>query len=97
MVWLVVRGILIDFYTSMWIFCTLLIRFFGKMADFIDFEGDDDDFIVECEPQTVSNDDNNFLDDETEIDNNVEDYYAFSNVCRSESHSSESQTNEVSD
>ena len=69
------------------------------MADFIDFEGDDvhDDFTVECEPQTVSNDDNNFLDDETEIDNNVEDYYAFSNVCRSESHSSESQTNEVSD
>ena len=69
------------------------------MADFIDFEGDDvhDDFIVECEPQTVSNDDNNFLDDETEIDNNVEDYYAFSNVRRSESHSSESQTNEVSD
>ena len=78
------------------------------MADFIDFEADDvhDDFIVECESQTVSNDDHNFLDDETQVDNNVEDYYAFSNVCRSvvdpmqnsflKSHSSESQTNEVS-
>ena len=79
------------------------------MTDFINFEADDvddvdDGFIDEGEPQTVS--DNEFSDDETEIDNNVEDYYAFTNICRSikdamqdsflESYSSESQLNEVS-
>ena len=41
MEWLVVHGILIDFYTSMWKFWTLLVIFFGKMADFNNFEVDD--------------------------------------------------------
>ena len=85
MVWLVVHGILIDFYTSMWKFFTLLVRFFGKMADFINFEEDyvHCDVIDDCEEarQTVS--DNNFVDDETQIDENLEDYYAFTNVSRS--------------
>ena len=50
--------------------------------------------------------DNEFIDDETQIDNNLEDYYAFTNVFRSaedamqdsflDSDSSESQPNEVS-
>ena len=61
-------------------------RFFGKMTDFINFEADgvddvDGDFIGDCEPQTVT--DNEFIDDETQIDDNVEDHYAFTNVCRS--------------
>ena len=76
------------------------------MTDFINFEADDvdDDFTDGCELQTVS--DNEFIDDETEIDNNLEDYYAFTNVFRSaedamqdsflDSDSSESQLNEVS-
>ena len=56
------------------------------MTDFINFEEDDvddndDDFIDECEPKTVSDDD--FIDDETRIDDNVQNYYAFTNVCRS--------------
>ena len=74
------------------------------MTDFINFEEDDvddidDDFIDECEPKTVSDDD--FIDDD-----NVQNYYAFTNVCRSvedtmqdsflEFDSSESQPNEVS-
>ena len=57
-------------------FWTLLIRFFCKMADFIDFEtvqDDVDDAIMEvdeCEPaRAVSN--NEFTDDETRIDKNV--------------------------
>ena len=44
------------------------------------------DFMVECEPQTVSDDDDDdddFIDDENQIDNNVQDYFAFANVCRS--------------
>ena len=55
----------------------------SKMTDFINFEADDvdDDFIDGCELQTVS--DNEFIDDETQIDNNLEDYYAFTNVFRS--------------
>ena len=57
------------------------------MVDLIDFEADDvhDDFIDKCEPQNVSNDDDDddFIDDENQIDNNVQDYYAFANVCRS--------------
>ena len=43
MVWLVVHGILIDFYVSVWKFCTLLVRCLGKMADFMNFETDDVD------------------------------------------------------
>ena len=78
----------------------------SKMTGFINFEADDvdDDFIDGCELQTVS--DNEFIDDETQIDNNLEDYYAFTNVFRSaedamqdsflDSDSSESQPNEVS-
>ena len=90
-------------------FWTLIVRSLGKMTDFIIFEADDvddvnDDFIDECEPQTVN--DNEFINDETQIDDNVEDYYAFTNVCRSvedamqdsflEWDSSESQPNDMS-
>ena len=71
MVWLVVHGI----------FWALLVRFFGKMADFINFETDDvdgDAVINKCDPvgQTVSQ----FIDDETQIDENIEDYCAFTFV-----------------
>ena len=58
------------------------------MDDFINLEAvqdDVDDVIMEFdeyEPvQTVS--DNEFIDDETQTDENTEDYYAFANVSRS--------------
>ena len=58
------------------------------MDDFINLEAvkdDVDDVIMkfdECEPvQTVS--DNEFIDDETQTDENAEDYHAFANVSRS--------------
>ena len=56
------------------------------MTDFLNFEANDvgdvdDDFIDRCEPQTVS--DNEYIDDENQIDDNVEDCYAFTNACRS--------------
>ena len=79
MVWLVVHGILIDFYTSMWKFWTLLVRFFSRMTDFINFKAEDDgevDVVVDDwnpEAQTVS--DNEFIDGKTQIDENIEDYY----------------------
>ena len=45
----------------------MLVRFFGKMADFIDFRADDIDGNVidkfDLAAQTVSN--NEFIDDET--------------------------------
>ena len=69
-------------------FWTLLVRLFGKMADFIKFEADDvnGDVIDNCDQaaQTVS--DKEFIDDETQIDDNMEDYYAFINACRSVEH-----------
>ena len=51
------------------------------MADFINFETDDvdgDAVINKCDPvgQTVSQ----FIDDETQIDENIEDYCAFTFV-----------------
>ena len=59
----------------------LLVIFFGKIADFINFDADDvdDGGIDKCGPaaQTVS--DNEFIDDEIQIDKNI-DYYAFTNV-----------------
>ena len=55
------------------------------MPDFINFEAVEDDVdkeVDECEPpQTVT--DNKFIDDEIQIDENIEDYYAFANVNRS--------------
>ena len=56
------------------------------MTDLINFEADgvddvDGDCIGNCEPQTVSN--NEFVDDETQNDDNLEDYFAFTNVYRS--------------
>ena len=55
MVWLVVHGVLIDFYTTVWKFWTLLVRLFGRMAEFINLEADDDDkgdaAIDECDPE----------------------------------------------
>ena len=63
----------------------LLVIFFGKIADFINFDADDvdDGGIDKCGPaaQTVS--DNEFIDDEFQIYINIEDYYACTNVCRS--------------
>ena len=83
------------------------VRFFRKIADFINFEADDvndvhDDFIDKCDPDAS---DNEFIDDENQFDDNVEDYYAFTNVCRSvkdamqdsflDSDNNESLSNEV--
>ena len=79
MVWLVVHGILIDFYSSMWKFWTLLVRFFSRMTDFINFKAEDNgevDVVVDDwnpEAQTLS--DNEFIDGKTQIDENIEDYY----------------------
>ena len=83
MAWLVVHGILTDFHSSVWKFWTLLVRFLDKLADFINFEADDadSDVIDECDltAETVSDDE--FIDDETQIDENIADYYyAFTNV-----------------
>ena len=55
------------------------------MADFINFEAEDvdGDIIGECDltTETVSNDE--FIDDETQIDENIVDYYyAFTKVSR---------------
>ena len=69
MAWLV-HDILINFFMSMWKLLTLLVIFFGKMADFINFKAVqddvDDDAIVkvdECESaRTVK--DNEFRDNE---------------------------------
>ena len=87
MVWLVVHDILINFYMSMWKFWTLLVRFFSRIADFINFEADDnndgDVAIDDCDPEAETVSDNEFIDDETQVDENIEDYYAFTNVCRS--------------
>ena len=69
-------------------FWTLLVRFFGKMADCINEETVQNDVhhasteVDKCEPaQTLR--DNEFIDDETQIDENIKDYYAFANVSRS--------------
>ena len=58
------------------------------MADFINFEADDvddvdDNFIDKCDPDAS---DNEFIGAETQFDDNVEDYYAFTNVCKSVEH-----------
>ena len=63
-------------------------QFFCEMADFINFKGVQDDVddnaimeVDKCEPaETVS--DNEFIDDETHINESIEDYYAFANVSR---------------
>ena len=72
---------------SMWKFWTLLVRFFSRIADFINFEADDDNdgdvVIDDCDPEAETVSDNEFIDDETQVDENIEDYYAFNNVCRS--------------
>ena len=58
------------------------------MTDFINQETVENDVyhaiteVDKCEPaQTVG--DNEFIDDETQIDENIKDYYAFANVSRS--------------
>ena len=58
------------------------------MSDFIDFETAADDGIVDNEiaaaaAANVSSDIDDFIDDETQIHDNLEDYYAFTNVSRS--------------
>ena len=56
------------------------------MADFINFEADDNDegdvVIDICDPEAQIVNDNEFIDDETQIDENIKDYYALTNVCR---------------
>ena len=63
----------------------MLVRFFRKMADFIDFKADDVDGNVidkfDLAAQTVSN--NEFIDGETQVAKNIENYCAFANVSRS--------------
>lgn len=65
-------------------------RFFGKggMSDFIDFEANvdgivDNDNDEVQEPASGDSDIDDFIDDETQIDDNLEDYFAFINVSRS--------------
>ena len=55
------------------------------MSDFIDFETavDDDNFDDNDAAAAVSSDNDNFINDETLIDDNLEDYYAFTNLSRS--------------
>ena len=64
--------------------------FFGKvgLADFIDFEANvdgivDNDNDEVQEPASGDSDIDDFIDDETQIDDNLEDYFAFINVSRS--------------
>ena len=62
-----------------------LVRLFAKMADFINFEADviHGDVIDNRDSAMQTVDDDEFIDDETQIDESIEDYYAFTNVCRS--------------
>ena len=57
------------------------------MADFINLEADDDDkgdaAIDECDPEAQTVSDYEFIDDETQIDESIEDFYAVTNICRS--------------
>ena len=64
-------------------------QIFGNMVDFINFEAVKNDIdegaimeIDKCElAEAVS--DKEFIDDETQVDGNIEDYYGFANVSRS--------------
>ena len=63
-------------------------RFFGKggMSDFIEANVDgivDNDNDEVQEPASGDSDIDDFIDDETQIDDNLEDYFAFINVSRS--------------
>ena len=64
----------------------LVISYFGKMPDFVHFEAVDDsnvDGIHDTEEilaESVS--DVEFIDDENVYDENITDYYAFTNVSR---------------
>ena len=57
------------------------------MSNFIDFEAAaaaDDNDIVDNEPAAAASSDiDDFIDDETQIDDNLEDYYVFTKVSRS--------------
>ena len=57
------------------------------MSNFIDFEAAaaaDDNGIVDNEPAAAASSDiDDFIDDETQIDDNLEDYYVFTKVSRS--------------
>ena len=56
------------------------------MSNFIDFEAAaaDDNGIVDNEPAAAASSDiDDFIDDETQIDDNLEDYYVFTKVTRS--------------
>ena len=71
----------------MWKFWTLLVRFFLVII-FINYETVQNDVhhaiteVGKCEPAQTEND-NEFIDDKTQIDENIKDYYAFANVSRS--------------
>ena len=60
---------------------------FGKMAEFVNFEAakDNVDDVIDEEGEEVYENvsDDHFVDDESDFDENVEDYYAFTNVSRS--------------
>ena len=63
------------------------VNCFGKMADFINFEAVEDSNIddINVDEQNMSEkvSDVDFIDNENDFDENVEDYYAFTNVNRS--------------
>ena len=63
------------------------VNCFGKMADFINFEVVEDSNIddINVDEQNMSEkvSDVDFIDNENDFDENVEDYYAFTNVNRS--------------
>ena len=64
-----------------------VINYFCKMTDFLDFEAAEDsnvNKIDDTEENLVENvSDVDFIDDETEFNGSVADYYAFTNVSRS--------------
>ena len=81
-----VHDILIVFSISMWKFWVLEINCFSKIDEFINFEAVEDnmDEIDVVEENMIENvSDVNLIDDENNFDENIDDYYAFTNVNRS--------------
>lgn len=86
MEWVLFCGTLIFFSILMWKFWIQEIDYFGKIAEFVNFEVKDniDDVIdVDKGEEMYKNvSDSGFTDDENKFDENVEDYYTFTNVSR---------------
>ena len=61
--------------SSSWHFNQFLyVRFFDRMTGFINFEADNDDgdvIIYDCDPEAQTVRDSEFIDDETQIDDNI--------------------------